>query len=83
MNVKGLFYLTRECIPLLERESGEDPGRVINIGSVAGMVPQEAPTQAYDASKAAVHHLSRSLARELAPKHITVNVLAPGRYILD
>lgn len=33
LNVKGLFYLTRECIPLLERETGEDPGRVINIGS--------------------------------------------------
>jgi NAD(P)-dependent dehydrogenase (short-subunit alcohol dehydrogenase family) len=33
LNVKGLFYLTRECIPLLERKKGEDPGRVINIGS--------------------------------------------------
>ncbi|CAB9498396.1 Diacetyl reductase [(S)-acetoin forming] [Seminavis robusta] len=78
LNVKGLFYLTRECIPLLKRETGDDPGRVINIGSVAGMVPQEAPTHAYDASKAAVHHLTKDLARELAPKHITVNVLAPG-----
>jgi len=79
LNVKGLFYLTRECIPMLERDiNTDDPGRVINIGSVAGMVPQEAPTQAYDASKAAVHHLTKSLSRELAPKRITVNVIAPG-----
>ena len=41
LNVKGLFYLTRECIPMLERDAAtEDPGRVINIGSVAGMIPQ-------------------------------------------
>ena len=42
------------------------------------MVPQQAPTHAYDASKAAVHHLTKDLARDLASKHITVNVLAPG-----
>jgi len=40
LNVKGLFYLTRECIPMLQRDSPEDPGRIINIGSVAGMIPQ-------------------------------------------
>ena len=41
LNVKGLFYLTRECIPMLERDAAtDDPGRVINIGSVAGMIPQ-------------------------------------------
>lgn len=77
LNVKGLFYLTRECIPLLEG-TWTDPGRVINIGSVTGMVPQEAPTHAYDISKAAVHQLTKKLAHDLAPKHITVNCLAPG-----
>ena len=44
----------------------DDPARVINIGSVAGFVPQEAPTHAYDVSKAAVHHLTRKLSAELA-----------------
>jgi NAD(P)-dependent dehydrogenase (short-subunit alcohol dehydrogenase family) len=46
LNVKGIFYLTRECLPLLENAaSKEDPARIINIGSVVGLVPQAAPTQ--------------------------------------
>ena len=79
LNVKGLFYLTRECAEMLSAgEGAEDPGRVINIGSVAGMMPQEAPTHAYDVSKAAVHNLTKKMAADLAPKGITVNCLAPG-----
>jgi NAD(P)-dependent dehydrogenase (short-subunit alcohol dehydrogenase family) len=78
LNVKGIFYLTRECIPMLKRSSNEDPGRIINIGSIAGMITQEAPTHAYDTSKAAVHHLTKKLAADLAPQHITVNAIAPG-----
>ena len=79
LNVKGVFYLTRECAPLLQQSaSTDDPSRVINIGSVAGMVPQEAPTHAYDCSKAAVHHLTKKMAADYARKHITVNAVAPG-----
>lgn len=78
LNVKGIFYMTRECVPLLERESNEDPGRIINIGSIAGIIPQEAPTHAYDVSKAAVHHLTKKMAADLAKKNITVNCIAPG-----
>ena len=79
LNIKGVFYLTRACIPLLENSSShEDPSRIINIGSVVGMIPQAAPTYAYDASKAAVHSLTKKLAADLACKHITVNALAPG-----
>ena len=79
LNVKGVFYLTRECIPLLENSGSlEDPSRIINIGSVTGMVPQEAPTHAYDVSKAAVHQLTKKLSSDLAKKNITVNALAPG-----
>lgn len=74
LNVKGLFYLTRECAPLLSKNATpEDPSRIINVGSVAGMVPQEAPTHAYDVSKAAVHHLTKKMASDFASKHVTVN----------
>eukprot|EP00536_Pseudo-nitzschia_multiseries_P008512 jgi/Psemu1/257313/estExt_Genewise1Plus.C_2160065 len=79
LNVKGVFYLTRACLPLLQNgATPENPSRVINVGSVVGMIPQAAPTHAYDASKAAVHSLTKKLSADLAPQHITVNALAPG-----
>ena len=79
LNVKGLFYLSRECVPMLERGQGsDDPGRIINVGSIAGMITQEAPTHAYDTSKAAVHHLTKKMAADLAKRGITVNAIAPG-----
>jgi NAD(P)-dependent dehydrogenase (short-subunit alcohol dehydrogenase family) len=78
LNVKGMFYLTLACRDLLKRPNNDDPGRVINIGSVAGMIPQQAPTHAYDVSKAAVHHLTKKLASDFAKDNITVNCLAPG-----
>jgi NAD(P)-dependent dehydrogenase (short-subunit alcohol dehydrogenase family) len=72
LNVKGIYYLTLACIPMLEKAgTQDDPARIINIGSVVGMVPQEAPTYAYDASKAAVHNMTKKFAADLAPKCIT------------
>lgn len=80
-NVKGPFHLTRLLVPLLEKAaSPEDPGRVINIGSVDGLHVPTLETYAYSASKAAVHHLTRVLARALSPKRITVNAVAPGPF---
>ena len=79
LNVKAVFSLTRRLTPQLERAaSAEDPARVINIGSIDGIVVPSLETYSYSASKAAVHHMSAVLAKKLAPKHITVNAIAPG-----
>jgi NAD(P)-dependent dehydrogenase (short-subunit alcohol dehydrogenase family) len=80
LNVKGPFYLTRALVPLLEKSSSEgDPARVINIGSIDGIQVPALDTFAYSTSKAAIHHLTRVLARKLAPR-ITVNAVAPGPF---
>ena len=80
-NVKGPFFLTREFLPLLEQAARPgDPARVINIGSIDGISVPFLETYAYSASKAAVHHMTRVLARALAPRNITVNAVAPGPF---
>ena len=81
LNVKALFHLTRALLPRLEAAAiPADPARVINVGSIDGLRVTEFETYAYSASKAAVHHLTRVLARRLAEKHITVNAVAPGPF---
>jgi NAD(P)-dependent dehydrogenase (short-subunit alcohol dehydrogenase family) len=81
LNLKGTFALTRALTPLLAAAaSDEDPARVINIGSIDGLRVPEMETYSYSTSKAAVHHLTKVLARKLAPKRITVNAVAPGPF---
>ncbi len=80
LNVKGVFHLTRFLRGRLEAAGTPDaPARVINIGSIDGLRVPAMSTFAYSASKAAVHHLTRHLASELAPM-ITVNAIAPGPF---
>lgn len=80
LNVKGVFHLTKFALPLL-RKAGttDDPARVVNIGSIDGIQVPMLETYSYSTSKAAVHQLTRHLARHLAPE-ITVNAIAPGPF---
>ena len=61
------------------RATPEEPARVINIGSIDGIRVPQLETYSYSASKAAVHQLTRHLAKRLAPA-ITVNAIAPGPF---
>jgi NAD(P)-dependent dehydrogenase (short-subunit alcohol dehydrogenase family) len=81
LNLMAPFFLTRAFLPLLEAAGTvDDPARVINVGSIDGLRVPELPTYSYSASKAGLHQLTRVLARELGPRHITVNAVAPGPF---
>ncbi len=73
-NLKGAFHLIRHCSGLMLRARY---GRIVNISSVAGLMGN--PGQAnYAASKAGLIGLTKTAARELASRGITVNAVAPG-----
>jgi NAD(P)-dependent dehydrogenase (short-subunit alcohol dehydrogenase family) len=81
LNLKAPFFLIRAFLPLLEAAgTADDPARVINVGSIDGLQVPELHTYSYAASKAGLHQLTRVLARELGPRHITVNAVAPGPF---
>jgi NAD(P)-dependent dehydrogenase (short-subunit alcohol dehydrogenase family) len=81
LNLKAPFTLTRAFLPLLEEAgTADDPARVVNTGSIDGLHVPPMHTYAYSASKAGLHHLTRVLARELGPRNITVNAVAPGPF---
>ena len=72
LDLKAPFFLTRALLPLLAKAaSADDPARVINIGSIDGLVVPIVNNYSYAAAKAGLHHLTRVLAVELGPQHIT------------
>jgi NAD(P)-dependent dehydrogenase (short-subunit alcohol dehydrogenase family) len=76
VNLNGLFFCCQAAAgPMIEQRRG----CIINIASMSGLIVNRPQPQAsYNASKAAVIHLTRSLAAEWAPYHIRVNAIAPG-----
>lgn len=72
VNVKGLFMFTQAVVPLMQAKGGV----IINIGSTAGLRPRPG-LSAYNATKGAVHNLTKTLAVELAPDKIRVCAIAP------
>lgn len=77
LDVKSLFFVTQKCLPLL-RKAGS--ARVINIGSISGIHFPMDDAWAYHPAKAAVHHLTGTLAKKLAADGVTVNAIAPGLF---
>jgi NAD(P)-dependent dehydrogenase (short-subunit alcohol dehydrogenase family) len=77
VHFKGVYFLTQKLLPLIR-----DGGRIVNISS--GLARFALPgTSAYGATKGAVEVLTRYLAKELGPRGITANVVAPGAIQTD
>ena len=80
-NVKGIFFLTQQLLPLLRKSrTADNTSRVINIGSIDGIKTGTFDAFSYGPSKAAVHHLTRVLAARLIKDHVIVNAIAPGPF---
>ena len=73
VNVKGLFMFIQAVVPAMRKKAG---GVIVNIGSTAGLRPRPG-LSAYNATKGAVHNLTKTLAVELAPDKIRVCAIAP------
>jgi NAD(P)-dependent dehydrogenase (short-subunit alcohol dehydrogenase family) len=75
VNLKAPFLFIQACVPIFGKN--EDGGRIVNVSSTAGILPNHFAL-AYSVSKAALVHLTKTLAKELGPKNITINCVCPG-----
>ncbi|WP_424629072.1 SDR family oxidoreductase [Bradyrhizobium sp. SYSU BS000235] len=84
LNVKSLFFLTKALAkPLRAAGSPERPAKVINIASIDGIFVNPLETYSYQASKAAVIHLTRRMAAKLVKDNVVVTAIAPGAFQSD
>ena len=84
LNVKSLFFLTRDLQHLLKAGgSFEQPAKVINIASIDGLKINPWETYSYQASKAAVIHLTRRVSARMVKDNILVSGIAPGAFQSD
>lgn len=84
LNLKTPFFLMQKLLPLLRAGATPDrPASVINIGSVGALKIGPREVYSYQASKGAIHWLTKSVAKKLGPDNITVNVIAPGFFESD
>lgn len=75
LNLKSIFLCARAAIPAFKRQGR---GRIVNIGSMAGVSALQPSSPPYAAAKAGVHSLTRVLAFELGKHGVTANAIAPG-----
>jgi 3-oxoacyl-[acyl-carrier protein] reductase len=75
LNLKSAFLCSRAAIPAFKRQGS---GRIVNVGSIAGVTFLPGTSPPYAAAKAGVHSLTRVLAHELGPYGVTANAIAPG-----
>jgi len=75
LNLKSIFLCAKAAIPAFKRQGS---GRIINIGSMAGVSVLQPSSPPYSAAKAGVHSLTRVLAFELGKHGVTANAIAPG-----
>lgn len=82
LNLKSVFFLSQQLMPLLKARACEDShSAIVNIGSVGGLRVGPKENYSYQAAKAGLHHLTGSLAKNIAAEHVTVNAIAPGFFL--
>lgn len=81
VNLRAAFFLIQQLLPQLRAAAAvSDPARIINLGSIGGLHVPNWEAFPYGASKAALHHLTRALAKRLGRENIIANAIAPGPF---